>query len=105
MRVLFVISDLGFHGAQNQVFELSRELARAGHEVAIYTLNADAPRAEQLKGTGVEVIVDQKRRKLDPAVLKRLRAKIRGWRADIVHGFLFDGDIYARLAAVGTGAV
>ena len=105
MRVLFVISDLGFHGAQNQVFELSRELARAGHEVAIYTLNADAPRAEQLKGTGVEVIVDQKRRKLDPGVLKRLRAKIREWKADIVHGFLFDGDIYARLAAVGTGAV
>ena len=105
MRVLFVISDLGFHGAQNQVFELSRELARAGHEVAIYTLNADAPRAEQLVGTGVEVIMDQKRRKLDPAVLKRLRAKIRGWKADIVHGFLFDGDIYARLAAVGTGAV
>ena len=54
------------------------------------------------RGTGVELIVDQKRLKLDPAVLVRLRRKIAGWRADIVHGFLFDGDIYARIAAVGT---
>ena len=105
MRVLFVISDLGFHGAQKQVVELSRELARNGHEISIYTLNDDAPRAAELEGTGVEVIVDQKRSKLDPRVLWRLRRRIRQWRADIVHGFLFDGDIYARIAAAGTGAV
>ena len=104
MRVLFVISDLAYHGAQKQVVELSRELARRGHQVAIYTLNDDAPRAAELAGTGVEVIVDQKRTKLDPAVLARLRRKIRNWRAEIVHGFLFDGDIYARIAAAGTGA-
>ena len=104
MRVLFVISDLGFHGAQKQVVELSRELDRSGHEVAIYTLNDDVGRARELEGTGVEVIADQKRVKLDPRVLLRLRRKITRWRADIVHGFLFDGDIYARIAAMGTGA-
>jgi glycosyltransferase involved in cell wall biosynthesis len=105
MRVLFVISDLALHGAQKQVVELSRELDRRGHEVAIYTLNDDAPRAAELAGTGVEVVVDQKRTKLDPAVLLRLRRRITAWRADIVHGFLFDGDIYARIAALGTGAI
>jgi glycosyltransferase involved in cell wall biosynthesis len=51
----------------------------------------------------VELVVDQKRWKLDPAVLRRLRAYLRDWRPDIVHGFLFDGDIYARIAAFGTG--
>lgn len=104
MRVLFVISDLGLHGAQKQVVELSRELDRRGHRVAIYTLNDDAPRAAELAGTRVELIVDQKRTKLDCAVLLRLRRRIASWHADIVHGFLFDGDIYARIAAVGTGA-
>ena len=104
MRVLFVISDLGLHGAQKQVVELARELARGGPEVSIYTLNDEAPRAAELAGSGVEVVVDQKRTKLDPAVLKRLRRKIVDWRADLVHGFLFDGDIYARIAAAGTGA-
>jgi glycosyltransferase involved in cell wall biosynthesis len=104
MRVLFLISDLGFHGAQNQVVELSREMARSGHDVAIYTLNDDAPRAKELEGTGVRVVVDQKRVKLDPAVLWRLNRFIRQWKAEVVHGFLYDADIYARIAAIGTGA-
>jgi glycosyltransferase involved in cell wall biosynthesis len=104
MRVLFVISDLALHGAQKQVVEMARELDRRGHGVAIYTLNDDVPRAKELEGTGVEVVTDQKRFKLDPAVLLRLRRKIAGWRADIVHGFLYDADIYARIAAIGTGA-
>ena len=103
MRVLFVISELTFGGAQKQVVELSRQLVRHGHDVAIYTLNDDVPRAEELDGSGVELFVDQKGMRLDPAVLKRLRATIRSWGADIVHGFLFDGDIYARIAAVRTG--
>jgi len=105
MRVLFVISDLALHGAQKQVVELSRELASRGHQVAIYTLNADAPRARELEGSGVEVIIDQKRSKLDFGVLLRLRRAIVASRVQVVHGLLFDGDIYARLAAIGTGAV
>src|SRR6185503_5692229 len=105
MRVLFIISDLGFHGAQKQVVELSKGLEARGHAVAIYTLNEDAGRAVELEGTAVQVVVDQKRRKLDAAVLRRLNRFIRAFRADIVHGFLFDGDIYARIAAIGTGAV
>ena len=104
MRVLLVISDLALHGAQKQVVELARELDRVGHAVAVYTLNDDVPRAAELAGTGVEVTVDQKRSRLDPAVLRRLNRRIRDFRAEIVHGFLYDADIYVRLAAFGTGA-
>ena len=103
MRVLFTISELTFGGAQKQVIELARQLVRHGHDAAIYTLNADVPRARELDGSGVDLVVDQKKRKLDPGVLWRLRRFIADWRPDILHGFLFDGDIYARLAAFGTG--
>jgi len=105
MRVLFVISDLAFHGAQKQVVELSRELDRSGHEVAIYTLNREVGRQRELEGSRVEVIADQKRTKLDLGVIRRLRRKVRTWRPDVIHGFLYDGDIYARLAGAGQGAV
>ncbi|HSN21123.1 MAG TPA: glycosyltransferase [Usitatibacter sp.] len=101
--MLFTISELTLGGAQKQVVELARELVRRGHEAAIYTLNREVPRAKELEGSGVELAVDQKRWKLDPAVLARLRRYLRQWRPDIVHGFLFDGDIYARIAAFGTG--
>ena len=105
MRVLFVISDLAFHGAQKQVVELSRELDRSGHEVAIYTLNREVGRQRELEGSRVEVIADQKRTKLDLGVIRRLRRKVRTWRPDVIHGFLYDGDIYARLGGAGQGAV
>ena len=103
MRVLFIISELTLGGAQKQVVELSRQLVSHGHDVAIYTLNSDVPRERELEGSGVELRVDQKRWKLDPAVLRRLRRFIDEWRPGIVHGFLYDGDIYARIAAFGTG--
>ena len=67
MRVLFIISDLTFGGAQTQVVEMAREFVRRGDEAAIYTLNSDVPRAPELEGSGVELVVDQKRVKLDPA--------------------------------------
>jgi glycosyltransferase involved in cell wall biosynthesis len=103
VRVLFIISELTFGGAQKQVVALSRELVRRGNDAAIYTLNKEVPRARELEGSGVELVVDQKRWKLDPAVIARLRAFIARWRPDVIHGFLFDGDIYARIAAVGSG--
>jgi len=101
MRVLFVISGLALGGAERQVVVLSRELARLGHQVSIYTLTRETPRIDELAGTDVEVLVDQKRQRLDFGVLGRLRRHIRRWRPDIVHGFLYDGDFYSRLAGWG----
>ncbi len=101
MRVLFVISGLGMGGAERQVVLLSKELVRLGHQVSIYTLTREKARMDELAGTDVEVIVDQKRHRLDWAVLARLRQHIRSWLPDIVHGFLYDGDFYSRLATYG----
>jgi glycosyltransferase involved in cell wall biosynthesis len=103
MRVLFIISDLDLGGAQKQVVEISRQLVRHGHAAAIFTLNNVVPRAKDLEGTGVELVVEQKRSKLDARVLAKLRRFIHDWQPEIVHGFLFDGDIYGRIAAIGTG--
>jgi glycosyltransferase involved in cell wall biosynthesis len=103
MRVLFVISGLAFGGAERQVILLARELARRGHAACIYTLTREAGRLHELSESDVELVMDQKRRKLDPAVIRRLRRHIRAWRPDIVHGFLFDGNLYSRLAAWGSG--
>lgn len=103
MKILYVISELTLGGAQKQLVELAKQLAARGHEVKICTLNDDVPRRAELAGSAVELIVDQKRSRLDLAVLRRLRALVLRWRPDVVHGFLFDGHLYSRLAAAGTG--
>jgi glycosyltransferase involved in cell wall biosynthesis len=101
MRVLFVVSSLTLGGAERQIVLLSKALVRLGHSVSIYTLTRETPLLDQLAGTEVEVIIDQKQRKLDLGVLRRLRRHVFAWRPDVVHGFLYDGDLYSRLAACG----
>jgi glycosyltransferase involved in cell wall biosynthesis len=103
MRILYVVSGFGFGGAEKQLMEIARELKKRDHEVAIYTLTRHVARGEELAESGVSVFVDQKRVRFDMAVVTRLRSMLREWRPDIVHGFLFDGNFYSRLAALGTG--
>jgi glycosyltransferase involved in cell wall biosynthesis len=103
MRILYVISELTFGGAQKQLVELARQLSRCGNEVVIYTLNNDVPRQRELDGSGVTLIVDQKRSRLDPALLVRLRRTIERFRPDVIHSFLFDADFYSRIAALASG--
>jgi glycosyltransferase involved in cell wall biosynthesis len=103
MRIVIVNSGLRYGGAEKQIVELSKELLRRGHAVAIYTLTSDVPRLAELDGSGIDVVVDNKRGKLDLALLWRLRRFIKSYRADLLHGFLYDGNIYARVAAAGLG--
>lgn len=103
MRILYVISGLGYGGAEKQLVELSRQLKSRGHEVLVYTLTSHVPRAAELDGSGVAVVVDRKRARFDVGVLWRLRSTMQRWRPDIVHGFLFDGNFYSRVAAAASG--
>ncbi len=103
MKIVLVISSLGFGGAETQVMALARELVRRKHAVVVYTLNTNNPRASELSGSGVEIVSDQKRLSVDPTVIWRLRHFLLTFNADIVHGFLFDGNFYSRIAVLGTG--
>lgn len=103
MRIVIVNSGLRYGGAEKQIVELSKALLQRGHAVAIYTLTSDVPRLAELDGSGIDVVVDNKRGRLDLGVLWRLRRFIKNYRADLLHGFLYDGNIYARVAAVGLG--
>jgi hypothetical protein len=103
MRIVFVISGLARGGAETQLIGLAREFVQRGHAVAIYTLNRELDRLPELEGSGVTVEIDQKRWKIDLGVLGRLVRFIRRFRADLVQGFLYDGNFYGRLAATFAG--
>ena len=100
MRIVFVINRLIHGGAETQVIALSRELAARGHSVIVHTLWPDNPRADELTGSSVKLIAGAKADRFDPALVSQIRRAIREFDADIVHGFLLEGNLYARLAAV-----
>src|SRR3569623_1154097 len=101
MRILYVISGLGFGGAERQTILAARELVRRGHAVLIYALTEEVPRADELAGSAVELVVDAMRSRLDWAVVRRLRNTVRRWQPDVLQGMLYDGNVYSRLAAAG----
>jgi glycosyltransferase involved in cell wall biosynthesis len=103
MRVLLIINNLIYGGAETQVIALSRGLAARGHEVMIHTLRPDNPRAQDLSGSGVQVVTARKRWKFDPSLVFTIREAIAAFKPDIIHGFLPEGNLYARLAGIRTG--
>nr|WP_316643912.1 glycosyltransferase [uncultured Roseateles sp.] len=103
MKILFVNSGLGYGGAETQLIALIRELHRLGHEVALYLLTSWTPRLTELFDLDFPIRIDDKKAKFDRKVLRNLRAFIKEWQPDVVHGFLFDANVYSRVAAVGLG--
>ena len=97
IRVALVISNLEFGGAQRQLIELVN--ASVDMEVS-YTLIAMSnviPLASQLRDRSV-VSVIEKRGRFDFSVVPRLSRLLKERRIDVVHGFLFDAEMAARLA-------
>ena len=91
MRVLLLISNLEFGGAQRQVVELANNLDPARFEVHVGSLSDYLPLADGLRLGPGRVHVVQKAFKYDLSVVRRLRI-------DVVQSYLFDADIAARLA-------
>jgi glycosyltransferase involved in cell wall biosynthesis len=98
IRVLLVISNLEYGGAQRQVVELANNLNPSRVEVHICSLSPYVPLAPALKLPADRLHLVVKRAKYDLTVLPRLARLIGRIRPDVVHGYLFDAEIAARLA-------
>jgi len=97
-KVLIVISNLEFGGAQRQIVELVNNIDRTRFELHICSLSNYVPLAKQfIEGTPVHII--HKRSKFDFSVVGKLIILLRKYRFTAVHSFLFDAEIACRLAA------
>ncbi len=96
-RIMLVISNLEYGGAERQVLALAQHLDRRRFEPHICTLAAHAPLARDLQCDAPLHRVVKKGR-FDVSVIPRLTSLLKQLRIDLVHGFLFDAEIASRLA-------
>ncbi len=93
-----VISNLEYGGAQRQVVELANHMDPARFDVHVCSLSEYVPLAAELGRRDDRLHIIHKRYKFDYSVVPRLARLLRSLKADVIHSYLFDAGIAARLA-------
>jgi len=96
--VVIVVSDLEFGGAQRQVIELVNHLNEDEWCVYVCSLASYVPLAESLNKRKQRFRLILRQSRFDFTVVLRLARFLREVQADVVHSYLFDAAIAARLA-------
>jgi glycosyltransferase involved in cell wall biosynthesis len=99
MRVLQVIETGGPGGAETVVARLSSGLVARGHAVQCVVANGTWLPGELVRRGLPVALLPRGGGALDRALLAFLRAQIRAHGAEVVHAHLFEGALYAGVAA------
>lgn len=97
--VMLLVSSLECGGAERQVVELMREIDRSRFAPVVCSLSAEVPLADALPDPARELVIVEKRWKFDATTVLRAARVMRERRIQVVHAFLHDAEIVARLAA------
>lgn len=99
IRVCLLISSLEFGGAERQVIALARSFDRDRVKPTVCSLSDKVPLARLLPDEGQNIRIIKKRGRFDFTAVFRVARLLRQESIDVVHAFLFDAEIVARLAA------
>lgn len=98
-NVCLLISSLEFGGAERQVVEMVRSFDRSIVNPIVCSLSSEVPLARFLPGKQQELSIVEKRGRFDFTTVFRVARLLRRHQVDVVHAFLLDAEIVARLAA------
>ena len=99
ISVCLLISSLEFGGAERQVVELIRSFDRKRVNPMVCSLSPEVPLASLLPGKDQELCIVERHGRFDVTTVFRAAAILRQRHIDVVHAFLPDAEIVARLAA------
>lgn len=102
-KVLLIISDLEYGGAQRQVIELANNMDMNRYNIHICSLSNYIPLATKFTRRDTRLHILQKYGKYDLTLILRLIKLIKKLKVQIIHTFLFDLDIFGRIAGKMAG--
>ncbi len=101
LRVLHLDSGTTWRGGQRQVLLLALGLRDRGHEP--FVIGApDSPLVARARGAGLAVASIRMKGDWDVAAARRLRARMRAWKADVVHAHDARSHAVALMALIGS---
>ncbi|MCB1691871.1 MAG: glycosyltransferase [Pseudomonadales bacterium] len=96
-RILIVVSNLEYGGAQRQIVELVNNIDLTAYDVHIASLSDYVPLSTQVRRE-VPVHITLKKSRFDFSVVFKLLDLVKQYDFQILHGYLFDAEIATRLA-------
>jgi glycosyltransferase involved in cell wall biosynthesis len=99
ISVCLLISSLEYGGAERQVVEMFRSFDRRRVRPIICSLSDKVPLADSLCEDRKDLHIVRRRWRFDFTTVFRVASLLRRERINVVHAFLFDAEIVARLAA------
>ena len=101
-RVVFLIDELEVGGAQRQILLLGRALRERGHPVTVaYFRRSTAALAQEFAGSGFQVELIEKRRRIDPVFFAGLARFLARERRSLLISVGFTSNLWTRLAGMG----
>lgn len=100
LRVVHLDSGLSWRGGQRQALLLAIGLRERGHE-SFLIASPETPLAARARAAGLAVATIPMRADWDVQAAKKIRARIRAWRADIVHAHDARSHALAMIALLG----
>lgn len=97
-HIIQIIPALGYGGAERLVVDLINHSDSAKYRFTVVCFFDNTPLQALIKNKA-EVILVEKKSKWDFSFLNRLEKKLAELKPDIIHGHLFAGDFWGRLAA------
>ncbi|MEX8517301.1 MAG: glycosyltransferase [Leptothrix sp. (in: b-proteobacteria)] len=100
MRLMHVVDSLEFGGLERVVTDLAIAQKRRGHQVTVFSLLPTEGFLPELQAAGVDVVIGNKRRSADLAMILRMRRQIAERGIDIVHAHNFVPNYHAAAATL-----
>ena len=103
VNIMYLIGSLGSGGAEKQLVELAKNLDKTKYHVFIVIYHHDIHFKYILDVEGVDVVCIEKKFQLSPLFLWKLVRFIRRNRINIIHSYMHNTNVWARLAGRVSG--
>ncbi len=104
LRVVHVDSGTSWRGGQRQAFLLATGLRDRGHEPLLIGV-PQSPLVDKARAAGLAVAASTMRADWDVRAAQKIRARVRAWKADLVHAHDARAHALSMLALLGQNRV
>jgi glycosyltransferase involved in cell wall biosynthesis len=102
IKILFVIGQLGYGGAEHQLVYLARNLDREKYNVLVCSLSDNLPLKGKLDAESIETVVIPQVMKPDISRPIKLLKLVKSFQPDLIHSYLFVANTWARVVGATT---